>query len=90
MPLSLIFHIRYAFALHGMGQDDRRLAFISFCRTVGLIQGIRIVTVDVEDMPAKAFPLGVHGFHIFNRYQGIDELQAITIDNQTNIVQMVL
>mgnify|MGYP001536199511 FL=1 len=73
-----------------MGQDDRRLAAIGLGSAISVVQGICIVAIHAEDMPAETFPFRIHRFHILDRHQGIDELQAIAIDNQTNIVQMVL
>ena len=59
-------------------------------RSIGIIEGVRIVAVDVEHMPAEAVPLGVHRLHILDDGHGVDELQTVAVDDETDIVQMVL
>ena len=48
------------------------------------------MAVDVEHVPAEAVPLGVHRLHILDDGHGVDELQTVAVDDETDIVQMVL
>ena len=53
MPGHGIFHERYAFALDGLGDDDRRLPFCGLRLVQCSADGVVIVAVDFQDVPAE-------------------------------------
>lgn len=91
MPGRLIFHDRRPLALNGIGNDDRRLVLGIFCFYKCLLQSINIISIgNIYDMPAETCETVMQVFMTHDIFRITGDLQVITVDDCTKIVQMIL
>src|SRR5256885_383897 len=56
VPVEVIFHEIDALAGYGMGDDHHRLLYDGLSHLAGVDDGLNVVTVDFQHVPAESFP----------------------------------
>ena len=90
MPGHGVFHEGHAFALDGLGDDGRRFPFQGLGLGQSRFDGVVIVAVDVQDIPAEGPELVGNRHDVHDFFIGPVDLQAVVVDEQRQVVQLIL
>src|SRR5262245_57606266 len=87
MPLGAILDERHAPAFVGSGDDRGRPSLLPRQLSEDAYQGIDVVSVDLDDLPAERTPAFCQRFEANRPLGGVTLLQPIAIDNDREIVE---
>ena len=92
MPAHIILHEAHALALHRRHENGERLAGAAVCveRCERRVHGVEILPVNLGDLKPERPHLVVHGRGVHYVFRRAVDLQAVQVDDDTQVVELVV
>ena len=90
MPCGLVLHEGDAFAFDRMGNQRGRLTFGGRCFRKCGAQGIKVMAVHIDDVPAECLKLLIQRFRTDDILCGAVDLKSVDIDDCAEVVALVM